>query len=335
MEIGSFRAGAFMPNRGASDMEMKNVLMASSAAIALVAGGSAQADDYFTVFGGASFQADVDVATSFFRSGTQQTQIIGVASLYTIAAGSFTGSLEHDAGFVLGAAYGRNFSRQWRGELEMAYRENNVDGTEKFVGGAYSVVYGGALTAVKYGTFTNAIAPAGSGAVYQINAIGSATVPVEGSTSFFSIMANVWYDFNIVDNWELFIGGGLGMAQANANNIRASIPFSPTSRTVVRLDYALTATIIGSSTIFFPTRTNTSTFQLGYGTATQIPVYADGSDWVFAYQFGVGAGYTLDNGVRLSAQYRYFGTDTAEIDNVHLEGESSEFLFGISFPLGN
>ena len=63
--------------------------------------------------------------------------------------------------------------------------------------------------------------------------------------------------------------------------------------------------------------------------------FADGSDWVFAYQFGVGAGYTLDNGIRLSAQYRYFGTDEAEIDNAQIQGEASEFLFGISFPLGN
>lgn len=260
-------------------MELKKVLMVSSAAVALTAAGSAHAGDYFTVFGGASFQSDVD---GHFSSSSETFGLTGKGGVYyhTGYYVSAEVSAELDSGFVLGGAYGRNLNQFWRMELEMAYRENQVDSTADISGAyttyAYVILPGSTFIPTYFNTGT-------------IDGV----VPVDGSTSFFSVMANVWYDFNIAGNWETFVGVGLGMAQANVNDLEINYN-----------GYAYTD-------------------------------IADGSDWVFAYQFGVGAGYNLDNGVRLSAQYRYFGTDEAEIDGVHLEGEASDFLFGISFPLGN
>jgi len=261
-------------------MEFKNVLLVSSAALALTAASTAQAGDYFTVFGGATFQSDVDAHKTFTGTNAGLTSS-GFVYYHTAYYASVDFSAELDSGFVLGAAYGRDFNRFWRMELELAYRENQVQGN-----GDYTVL------TWTYNTFTTIKGYVGYGSSGPYTSTGN-DVPLDGSTSFFSIMANFWYDFNIAGPWETFVGAGIGMAQANVNNLE--------------INYG------------------------GYYT-TQI---ADGSDWVFAYQFAVGAGYHLDNGIRLSAQYRYFGTEEADIPGVGLQGEASEFLFGISFPLGN
>lgn len=278
--LGPFGGSCVHAESGGIAMEFKKVLMVSSAAVALTAAGTAHAGDYFTVFGGATFQSDVDAHFSSSSTVFGLTTIKGAVYYHTGYYGSADVSAELDSGFVLGAAYGRNLNQFWRMELEMAYRENQVDSPAQAVG--------------SYSTYAYLILP-GSTIVptYFNSGTRESMIPVDGSTSFFSVMANFWYDFNIAGNWETFVGVGLGMAQANVNDLE--------------INYN------------------------GYAYAD----IADGSDWVFAYQFGVGAGYNLDNGVRLSAQYRYFGTDEAEIDGVHLEGEASDFLFGISFPLGN
>ena len=274
-----FRGSCVHAESGGIAMEFKKVLMVSSAAVALTAAGSAHAGDYFTVFGGATFQSDVDGQWS--RSSEQYGLTTGGAVYYhTLYYGSADVSAELDSGFVLGGAYGRNLNNAWRMELELAYRENQVDSSAEFVG-----IYG----KTSYIVTPSSVVIPGSGSYGTFES----RVPVDGSTSFFSVMANVWYDFNIAGPWETFVGVGVGMAQANVNDLEVNY--------------------------------------YGYATSN----IADGSDWVFAYQFGVGAGYNLDNGVRLSAQYRYFGTDEAEIDGVGLQGEASDFLFGISFPLGN
>jgi len=262
-------------------MEFKNVLLVSSAALALTAASTAQAGDYFTVFGGATFQSDVDGHQSFTNTSAGLTNS-GFVYLRTVNYTKLDVSAELDSGFVLGGAYGRNLNQFWRMELELAYRENQVrdNGYFKVMTSTYNT----------FSTFEGFVSYGSTGPTTV--ATGN-SIPLDGSTSFFSVMANFWYDFNIAGPWETFVGAGIGMAQANVNNLEI----------------------------------NTN----GYG-LTQI---ADGSDWVMAYQFAVGAGYNLDNGIRLSAQYRYFGTDEAEIDGVGLQGEANEFLFGISFPLGN
>jgi len=321
-------------------MEFKKVLMVTSAAVALTAAGSAHAGDYFTVFGGASFQSDVDGSQTFTATNSGLTNIVALGSYYQFSSMTATFSQDLDSGFVLGAAYGRNFNRFWRAELEMTYRDFQVeDVMSVHEMGVFGVVGGGIATIDKYiyltttpttQVTTNTVFSPG---LFSNVSPGSYMVDVDadGSVSFFSIMANVWYDFNIAGPWETFIGAGIGMAQANANSITAQLVAPPAAYTRLagyNVHFHKTSASHTGSEIY--------AYAPGYYNTLLDPVLdVDGSDWVFAYQFGVGAGYNLDNGVRLSAQYRYFGTDEAEIDGVGLKGEASEFLFGISFPLGN
>jgi len=321
-------------------MELKKVLMVSTAALGLAAAGSAQADDYFTIFGGASFQNDISGSQSFSATLTGLTHLIGVGSFYQFSTMAATFTQDLDSGFVLGAAYGRNFNKFWRGELEMAYREFQVGNSANVhETGAFGLLGGGvtSLDIYKWLTYTPSThvttATIPSFGLFGEYSPGSynPNVQTEGSVSFFSIMANVWYDFNIADNWETFIGAGIGMAQANANAIRGHLVGPPGYHTRVIPGYLH----------FHPPYTHTGT-DIPFTTTSYYPALLtdpvlniDGTDWVFAYQFGVGAGYNLDNGVRLSAQFRYFGTDEANIDGLKLQGEATEVLFGISFPLGN
>ena len=279
---------------GGIEMEFKKALLATSAALAMTAGSAAQAaDNYFTVFGGASFNDDVQASLTGSRTDGAFTTTFGIAYRHFTYDFGFDLTAETDMGFVLGAAYGWDWVPAWRTELELAYREHQVEGNAR--GTSYYRVYasGSKVTSLVHLTGSTKVPMKSYTAGTIVGpATKAVTEPVDGSTSFFSVMGNVWYDFNIAGDWETFIGGGIGFAQANVND--------------------------------FEIRSGTKSFDI-----------VDGSAWVVAYQFGVGAGYNLDNGMRLSAQYRYFGTEEADIDGVELRGEANEFLFGISFPLGN
>jgi len=321
-------------------MKFKKVLLSTGAAVALAAASSAQAGDYFTVFGGVSFQQDIQGSQSFSATRTGLTQFLGLGSFYQFSTVSASFDQDLDSGFVLGAAYGRNWNQHWRGELELAYRENQVDGDMKLVEtGNYGFLGGGVtylnvykyLTTVPITALTTVVVPSLGlfGDPYNPGGL-TATVPADGSVSHFSIMANVWYDFNIAGPWETFFGLGAGMAQVNANNITAPVVAPPGTYTRTMSTLIHLHSIAGSGTDLGP-----FTSKATYAALLDPVLSVDGSDWVFAYQFGLGAGYNLDNGVRLSAQFRYFGTEEAEIDGVELDGEATEMLFGISFPLGN
>lgn len=52
-------------------------------------------------------------------------------------------------------------------------------------------------------------------------------------------------------------------------------------------------------------------------------------DTVFAYQVGIGIGYSLSEKVTIDVKYRYFGTDDSEYDTTEAEFASNNFLFGI------
>ncbi len=279
---------------GGIEMEFKKALLATSAALAMTAGSSAQAaDNYFTVFGGASFNDDVRASVTGTRTDSAITAPFSLGYRHYTYFFGFDLTAETDMGFVLGAAYGWDWVPAWRTELELAYREHQVEGSAR--GESYYRVfaYGSVVKSFIHLTGSTKVPVKTATSGTKVGPVTKAvTVPVDGSTSFFSVMANVWYDFNIAGDWETFIGGGVGFAQANVND--------------------------------FEVRSGTKSFDV-----------ADGTDLVVAYQFGLGAGYNLDNGIRLSAQYRFFGTEETEIDGVELRGEANEFLFGISFPLGN
>jgi outer membrane immunogenic protein len=55
----------------------------------------------------------------------------------------------------------------------------------------------------------------------------------------------------------------------------------------------------------------------------------NGKDDVFAYQFTVGAAYSVTEKLKLDVQYRLFGTDNPEFKNVEAEYLTHNVLFGL------
>ena len=52
-------------------------------------------------------------------------------------------------------------------------------------------------------------------------------------------------------------------------------------------------------------------------------------DTVFAYQFGVGVGYAVEESVTLDFGYRYFATSDPEFNGAEFEFESHNISFGV------
>ena len=61
------------------------------------------------------------------------------------------------------------------------------------------------------------------------------------------------------------------------------------------------------------------------------PLNLDGSDTVFAWQFGAGVGYALTKQWTLDFKYRYFDTDKPDFDRAEAELSSHNFTLGIRF----
>jgi opacity protein-like surface antigen len=107
-------------------------------------------------------------------------------------------------------------------------------------------------------------------------------------------MANLWYDYDLGNNFSAIFGGGLGAAHLNVE-YNAALP----------------------------------TY---FGSTAQYRV--DDGGWGFAYQVGAGLGYDLGGGMMLSAQYRYFATSDIDVGRTDLSVTSHNFLVGLNIPLG-
>lgn len=192
-------------------------------------------------------------------------------------------------------------------------------------------------------------------------------VIVEGELASFSFMVNLWYDLPLGDSGIVpFVGGGVGVANLTLDyRVRtpSDIVFASgryrefyvvtktgTSKTYMKnttTRYKVAPTTAPPSTTktdwgtvkSYNTVTNTNTLNYrtprtfattrSFGTAFKDDVA------VFAYQFGAGLGYEFDNGLRLTAQYRYFATGEADFGRAgEVSVESSDVLLGVSFPLG-
>jgi len=240
---------------------------------------------------------------------------------------SFRWNDDFDNGFVIGGAFGVDFSDGWRAELEVAYRSADVDGGGRFRRANTGVLsqFSSVASATKYNyryaystsQTTTATWGVGVGTVTGTTTVfigstyslgpykgGFTTTPLTGATTgaftsngqaeTWSIMANLWYDYDLGNNFYAIAGGGVGAAHLNLE-YNAAMP-----------------TYFG-------------------GTAT----YAlDDSGWGFAYQLGAGLGYELGGGIMLSAQYRYFASSEIDVASTELAVESHNFLVGLTIPLG-
>jgi len=357
-------------------MNLRDVLTASAATVALLGASGAQAEGtYLSLFGGLStFDDEVNMQTSVFNPGitipghyngtavlaastpitfalttpivTTRTigylkTLVGVRYDSTQIYHSSYWNLEDDFdnGFVVGAALGTSFSDGFRGELELSYRASDVDSggrvSRRINGTIRQNIYFPTVTADVYrylifntflttfvpytGTFASGL-PVSSGSasltlkvatgvnigsingptIYLPNAsTAQGTFTSSGEVQVWSLMANVWYDFDFMgmnpEGITTFVGGGIGVAD---------------------LSLELDATM---GTYFGGTR--------GYS--------IDDSSMGFAYQMGAGIGFELGEGMMLSAQYRWFGTSDVDVGNTDMRVESHNAIISLSVPLGN
>lgn len=163
--------------------------------------GEARADDgpYFSVSGGLNVLNESNnngQFTSDFTTGAGTTIPAGTV----LASGTgLAWDTEFDLGFAVSGAAGWYFGNGLRTELELAYRNNQVDTHTNFqVGGA------------GLGTEDAGILITGSGnldvSVADLIAVG------EGEVESFAIMANAIYDFDLGTSVTPYLGGGLGVS---------------------------------------------------------------------------------------------------------------------------
>ncbi len=242
---------------------------------------------------------------------------------------------DFDTGFVVGAAFGAEIADGWRSELELAYRQADVSGGGAFhrrINGAITQnVYFPTATAYPHVFFriTGSATPTpyttGGLPVSYSSKVGTLTAPPQtgvgpingptivlpnagttvgnfsssGDAQVWSLMANLWYDFDFMglnpEGFHTFVGGGLGVAQLS-------------------LDYEASGGTYFGGTI-------------GYA--------LDDSAMGFAYQLGGGIGMELGGGMMLSAQYRWFGTSDVDLGNTDMRVESHNAIIGLQIPLGN
>lgn len=246
------------------------------------------------------------------------TGVFGVGIRYaSFTFSSLTWNEGVDDGWVIGAALGWDFGTGFRTELELAYRSNDIDSNAngsfyQFASSYYAYAYGIVtyVTPVFGFYYYMATFPTKSATNVIVSNTGTTTtvtgvMQTSGDIETWSLMANLWYDFNLGDSPIVpFIGGGIGLAQVN-------------------MDY--------QALVYMPANSTTAS-------ASGFYLYtADTDDFAFAYQVGAGLGFNFGNGMMLSAQYRYFATGEVQLgrqDQFSGNVESHNFLLGLNIPLG-
>jgi len=270
---------------------MKHKLLTSTAVGALLAASSyAYAGDMtLKFFGGLNFVGDDKfdgrLTTSSFTSGTGAT--VGSGGISGI------GDLDKDTGYVFGGAVGYQWDNGVILELEAAYRRNKLDISG--IGNAFghSTNSTGATS-----DFTGA-SPVTTNS--QITIDGDS-----GHVSAVSLLANVWYEFNLAnEQWKPYIGGGIGIAWLDMHGL------ANTGRTT-----SFTGT----------TKTKTSTGNLGF----------HGTDSGFAWQLGAGIGYEFAPGKQITLDYRWFNVtdlDDDQFQELDNDLDSQVFMIGLRLDL--
>ena len=256
-----------------------------------------------------------------------------------------------DVGYVVGVAAGYSFDFNVRLELELSHRFNDLGGVRNLNGGAnatiyrhitdyytgtikrYSITklmtsyttqksysftytYTGTGSSIKNTNITNTIGTKtythkthtnliNSVSNFTINAArtlqqteSSIQVRTEssGHVSGYAVMANVWYDLEVRDS-PIVPFFGVGVGLANLS-------------------------------VEYDRRIVTPTSTISYGSSTD--------DMVLAWQAGVGVGFSLGNGMRLTGQYRYFGAEDLTLPGGGIVGvQSHSGLIGLHIPFGN
>lgn len=149
---------------------MKRVLLTSAAIVALAASPAmATPGWYLGAAGGVNWAQDTSVLTAL--SDHDDTQF--------------------DTGWALAGTFGYSWLEGYRGEIEFAYRHNDLDSVFEHPNGSSSFFH----------------------------------TQLSGDLVQFSVMANALYDFQVADDFVLTIGGGIGVAEARLNASDANVSF--------------------------------------------------------------------------------------------------------------
>lgn len=191
---------------------MKKYLLTTTAAGAVMAmTAPAQAEWYMSVFAGTNYLDDQPgIATQVGTSVNYPfAGCCSIYSIYTFASFYFT-DVEVDDGYVVGAALGMGLDDYVPGlsvELELAKRNNDA----KIGSGSYTFYY----SAYYYNNFTPCSVSLTSFCAFYgpiVTATGGTFSVNEGKIVGLSLMANVWYEFDVDFAVRPYIGGGVGVA---------------------------------------------------------------------------------------------------------------------------
>ncbi len=171
--------------------------------------------------------------------------------------------LEMDSGMGFAAAIGYGAPIGLRGEVELSHRSADWDRFSglKLSSGGQSVSFDG-------------------------------TLPVEGSTTATSLMANGYVTFEAWEQFRPYFGGGIGMAQIDATVDEQTFTVDGTAYTVGK---------------------------------------ASSDDTVVAYQIMLGVAYPLGDTAEARLGYRYFGTGKAEFEGIKAGLSSHNVEAGLLF----
>jgi outer membrane protein OmpA-like peptidoglycan-associated protein len=207
-------------------------------------------------------------------------------------------SNKFDDGYVVGLSLGGKTDWGLRGELEFAYRDNEGDS-------AWNADVAGVGT-----IFVNPPGPTGYVLAFTTPVTGTVTSVGDITVQAYSVMANVWYDFDVDSVIKPYIGGGVGVAYVEANIDMTG----------------------GNLTLNGPAP---------WSGLFTVDTSIDGDDGgSFAFQVGAGVSVDLD-AVELFAEYRYFEAVGVELDFTQSFGQIDSFdyvsqsvLGGIRIPFG-
>ncbi len=178
---------------------LRATLSAAALSAAFFAAPAMAQDYYVSVSAGYALLGDSDNSGEFtndFTTGAGTTIPAGVV----LPRGTNLGwTTEFDDGYALSAAFGRQFTNNIRGEIELAYQSNDID--------------------THNGVNAGGIALGGEDAGVLITGSPNLGVSVadlvddgQGSVEATYLMANVYYDFAEIGALQPYVGAGLGAA---------------------------------------------------------------------------------------------------------------------------
>ena len=132
----------------------------------------------------------------------------------------------------------------------------------------------------------------------QVTVTDKITTPIKGNAKMLGGMVNAWYDIPTGSAWNPFIGGGIGVFQADFGNLKWDTD---------KVSRAISNALVADSGDQLPD---------GYA-----PRPKD-KDTVFAYQVGGGIGYRVDDTTTVQLSYKFQMAPGLQFDGKNAAGNT-------------